>query len=472
MDLAQYLHAMRARWWVILLPALAGLVWGVFTVTQQPDRYRATVTFFVVTRAEPTASSAVHADQFAQRRVASYVELLSSDRLAAMVAEDPRVAHLSQEGIRRMLSGSGDLETVLLRARATSESRNDALLVAEVVAEALPELVREIEASGGIESAINLEVVSGPRVLQVPFRWRLAIAIRVALGTMVGIGMALLLEFLDRAVRTEEHLEAIGADPLLGLVPVDSEAGREPLVLRPGATSSPRAESFRHIRTSLEFLAVEQTVQTLLVTSSVAAEGKSYVSSNLALVIASQERDVLLIEADLRRPKLTTFFPHAQGRGLSDVVAGRAQLDDVISRSGAHPRLAVMPSGEPPPNPAELLGSAAFADVLQQVRQHYDVIVVNAPPLLPVADGAVLAALVDGVVLVIRAGRTTQAQVGRSVRVLRGVGARILGSVLNMVPARALDAYGTYATYLPDEPGRGRRAARSDVRRPDPRPRP
>lgn len=461
MDLVEYLRAVRQYWWAVVLLTAAGLALGILAVREEPDRYRASVTFFVVTRAEESVASAVQGDQFAQRRVNSYVELLQSDRLAERIADRPEIL-LEPGRIRTLITGTADLDTVLLRAHATSTSRNRSLAIAGAIAEEFPRLVSDLESSGGGVSSVNLEVVSGPGVRTLPSGARATFVLRTGLGMILGIGAALLLHLRDRTVRREEQIEEIGAGPLLGVIPYDPAAKEAPLALEEGADPR-RAERFRHLRTNLEFLAVNHAVQVLVVTSSVAGEGKSFVAINLGQVLAAAGREVVVVEADLRRPTLGEYVSLRSMHGLSEAIVGRVPLDEVVVPSHIHPRLHVIGSGELPPNPAELLGGAASAALLEELRARFDVVILNTPPVLPVTDGAVLAALADGVMLVVRAGHTHRPQVARAISTLQGVGASLLGTVLNMVPMRDVASYGGYDRYEADQPA-GRAAPRQAQR--------
>jgi capsular exopolysaccharide synthesis family protein len=258
-----------------------------------------------------------------------------------------------------------------------------------------------------------------------------------------------LLELRDTSVRTDEQLELVHAGPLLGRIPFDRRIRDAPLVIQDD-THSIRAEAFRQLRTNLQFIDVERPIQVLVVTSSVASEGKSALSANLALAMVAANRRVLVIEADFRRPRLADYFGLERAVGLTDVLAGRVDVEDVLQPWGTD-GLVILPSGQLPPNPSELLGSEAMARLLERFRSDFDMIIIDTPPLLPVTDAAVLASSVDGVVLVSRCSKTTTSQVKQAAGSLTAVGARLLGCVLNMKPTRGADAY-TYYDYSRPEP--------------------
>jgi succinoglycan biosynthesis transport protein ExoP len=195
-----------------------------------------------------------------------------------------------------------------------------------------------------------------------------------------------------------------------------------------------RAESVRQLRTNLAFLRAADATATggevVVLTSAVGGEGKTTTALDLARSIADAGERVLLVEADLRRPTLSATLGLDPGPGLSDVLAGQAELDAVV-RPVEVEGLAVLPAGTVPPNPAELLGSPRMADLVARLRSTYDKVLLDTPPVLPVTDAAVCAALADGVLVVVRWGRTRRDEVREAVTMLEQVDAVVLGSVLN-----------------------------------------
>jgi capsular exopolysaccharide synthesis family protein len=442
MDLQQYLRALRKFWWVILMLTLLGAAYGLRSASQAVPSYRASLTFFVVTSSpDPSVSAAVQGDQFAQRRVNSYVALLSTDRLAEMVAAHPDL-DVTPRQVRRMIAGTGDLDTVLLTATVTSTSRTLAQRVAEVLATEFVELVDQVETPEGVPRSVHLEVVSGPSVGQVPTRAALTTAIPTFLGFLVGLGLAVFLEVRDLTLRSDEQLRELDTRPVLGTIPFDRRMVDDPLATATDGSSAV-AESFRQLRTNLQFLTIDRPLQVLVVTSSLADEGKSVTSANIALSLLRSGRPTLVIEADLRRPKVAEYFGLDRAVGLTDVLAGRVGLDDALQRwKGSD--LVILPSGHLPPNPSELLGSEAMHHLIDRLRTRFEVVVIDSPPVLPVTDAAVLGAHSDGIVLVVRAGRATRHQVEESMRSLRAVNANVLGFVMTRVQLGRSSEYATY----------------------------
>jgi capsular exopolysaccharide synthesis family protein len=446
MDLAQYVDALRKFWWLVVAGALVGGAYGLHNVRQVVPEYRSSVTFWVITTGTPDAgvSGAVQGDQFAQRRVNSYVALLSQERLAARIAADPRV-DLTPPQVSRMIAGRGDLDTVLLTADITSTSRADTELVGEVLAGEFVDLVSELETPPGRPATVQLEVVSGPSVRELAPRTRLMVGFPGLVGTVLGLGVALILQLRDTRVHTEAQVQSITGSRVLGEIPFERRVGSTPLLVDSDPTSK-FAESFRQLRTNIQFLNVERESKVLVVTSSVAGDGKSVTAANLAVSLDLTGCRTLVIEADLRRPKAAAHFGvPPRSPGLTDVLAGWATLDGALQPWGGG-ELAVLPSGRLPPNPSELLGSDPMRRLIGQLRSRFEVIIIDTPPLLPVTDAVVAAGQADGVLLVVRAGKTTRHQIERSISSLGVVDAPLLGVVMTMAPLASRSDY-RYESY-------------------------
>jgi capsular exopolysaccharide synthesis family protein len=196
------------------------------------------------------------------------------------------------------------------------------------------------------------------------------------------------------------------------------------------------------LRTNLQFVDVDRPVRVIVVTSAVPSEGKSSTVVNLAIVFADAGQRILVIDADLRRPKVAEYLGIEGAVGLTNLLAGQAEADAVIQRWG--PRLWVLPSGFLPPNPSELLASQQMADLLKAFRERFDLVIIDSPPLLAVTDAAVLTGRTDGALLVARAGKTSSSQVTGAVRALEAVNARLLGCAFNMAAGMKSEGYSYY----------------------------
>lgn len=221
---------------------------------------------------------------------------------------------------------------------------------------------------------------------------------------------------------------------------------------------SPSAEAYRTLRTNIQFSNVDGDLKTLCVTSSGPGEGKTTTATNLAETFAQAGNRVLIIDADLRRPRVHKVFKLSNHKGLTNVLANQYSIDDVTQVTGTE--VTVITSGPIPPNPSELLGSQKMKDIIIQLKQLYDVIIIDAPPVGMVTDAAILSTIVDGTILVVASGKTEIDGAKRAKQLLENVGARIVGVVMTMMPVSKKGYYGyQYYSYEEQEvtPKRKRR---------------
>ncbi len=287
----------------------------------------------------------------------------------------------------------------------------------------------------------NIHVVDAARLPGAPIRPRVPLNLALALGAglLAGIGSAFFLEYLDRSVKGPEDVEVATGVAFLGFIP---QAGHELEALR--EPRSHVAEACRTVRTNILFAKPDDPVKRLLVTSAAPGEGKSTTVVNLGIVLAAGGQRTLLVDTDLRRPRLHTIFGLKNERGMTNLVVGDGKAEDLIVETIA-PNLFLLPSGPIPPNPAELLGSASFHAVVKELSAKWDRIVFDSPPVIAVTDPAVLSASVDGVVLVARAGGTARDLLAAARRRLSDVRAPLVGVILNALEMEK--AGGTYPYY-------------------------
>ncbi len=431
LDLRGHFDALRRFWLSVLLCTVLGvLAAGAVTLSIQP-KYETRVTFFVVT-STGTNTSPLQADEFAQRRINSYVGVVRSEYMAAQIVADTGL-DITPEEVQEMISTSVNPETVLMNVTVTDTSPDRSLLVGTSIADGLDATIGKLE-NRATRNAIRLTVISGPTLNPDPVspREKLNLALGLLLGLGVGIAQALLRYQLDTSFRTRDELVSAGV-PYLGTVYRDP-ALKKLSVLDPQLRRPLLAETVRQIRTNLRFVPTAAPVQVLAVTSSVDGEGRSVTAVELASSFAELGRRVLLIDADLRQPRLGQLLGVTGSAGLPAVLIGDVKLEDAVQTWGPH-GLRVLPGGLVPPNPSELLASPAMTELLAAARSSYDVVVLDTSALLAVTDGAVAASSADGVILLVRHGVTARDDVLRSVETLRAVNAPMLGAVLSMVPA-------------------------------------
>jgi len=275
------------------------------------------------------------------------------------------------------------------------------------------------------------------------------------LGFIIAIGFVLLLDFLDDRIRTKEQLHFVTARlPLLGEIPeFDNWKGHaDTAIIAAERPKSAAAEAYRSLRTAIQFMGFDsERTNVIQITSPMESEGKTTTVIDLAVTIASSGARVVVVSCDLRRPGLHHYFKAPNLLGVSSILAGVETVESVIVKSEDFPSLSCLPSGPVPPNPSELLGSPRLAEIFEELRSSYDVILVDSPPVLPVTDAIVIAQVVDVVVLVARAGQTHARSVTRALELLSNVDAPVKGVVLNAVEVdssrRGYGRYGAYGRY-------------------------
>lgn len=291
----------------------------------------------------------------------------------------------------------------------------------------------------GLQRANNVRVLdrAAPSRGSVSPRLSVNLSLGIALGLLIGLMLIVAVEALDNTVRTPEAAEELLGAPLLGVLPMLADAKQRPMEAAPSRDltvhrepTSPAAEACRSIRTNLMFLSAQKEVRLFVVTSPGPRDGKTTAAISLAITMAQAGARVLLIDTDLRKPRIHKSFGLSAEKGISTAIMGEATVKALILQSGI-PNLDVLPCGPIPPNPAELLHTDRFHEILANCRGEYDKVLLDAPPTGPVTDPAIIGSITDGVVLVLRAGHTTREAASHARRHLADAGARILGLIVN-----------------------------------------
>nr|WP_274617650.1 polysaccharide biosynthesis tyrosine autokinase [Nesterenkonia sp. AY15] len=441
----EYLRILHRGWLIIVLATLAGIgAAATYSMLQSPQ-YEAGTRVYVSTDSASTVAELGQGNTYTQQIVESFVQVTTTPRVLQPVIDDLGLQQTPAE-LAGSVAVSTDPNTVLMQITATDEDPTLAADIANSVTESLIGVVGEITpGSSGEDSPVTVEVLQEAVAPESPVAPR--IPLNLALGLMVGmalgVGIAVLREVLDTKIRGEHDISAITDTPVLGGITYDPEAQKRPLVVQVDP-KSPRAESFRTLRTNLQFLEVGESRRSFVVTSSIQGEGKSTTVANLAITMQEAGQRVLVIDADLRRPRVADYFGLEGAVGLTNVLIGKVDLADVVQYWGPHD-LAVLPAGDIPPNPSELLGSPSMDALLRFVEDQFDVVLIDAPPLA-VTDAAVLATRATGAIMVVAAGKTTRQRFTRSISSLESVGAKLFGVVPTMLPTKGPDAYG-YGLY-------------------------
>ncbi|MGB8022660.1 MAG: polysaccharide biosynthesis tyrosine autokinase [Candidatus Nanopelagicales bacterium] len=426
----EYWQTLRSSWPMIFISTLVGslLALGMSAVTT--PTYEATSQLFATVRA---GEELLSGGTFVQQRVRSYVEVLYSPDVLEPVIESLGLDTTTDE-LANSVSANSPTGTVLLNITATDTSAQRAADISNATAKSLAREIVRLETTQAGTQPVKVELIRPALVPSDPVspKTLLNILLGALLGLLAGVTISIVRQLMDTTIKSAADLEEASEAVPLGVISFDREASKMPLVTLRG---TPRAESYRTIRTNLQYVDIENPPRSVVITSSVPQEGKSTTACNLAIALAQGGTKVLLLEADLRRPKIAEYLGVDGSVGLTDVLIGRETVDRAII-SWQRGLLDFLPSGAIPPNPSELLGSRQMTELLEELTRRYDIVLLDAPPLLPVTDAAILTTATDGAILVTRHGVTRREQVEEASESLRQVNARVLGTVLNFAPRR------------------------------------
>jgi succinoglycan biosynthesis transport protein ExoP len=447
-ELRDYLRILRKNWILIVALTLAGVGGSAaYSIASTPDYQSSTQLFVSVqTSQASTTGDLYQGSNFAQQKVKSYVDVVTSPLVLAPVIDELDL-DVTPGQLAKLVEASSPLDTVLIDIAVTNEDPQLAANIADAVADSTAQVVEDLESpTDGGASPVRIRTIApavaptAPSSPNVP----LNLALGLLVGLALGVGIAVLRTVLDTRIHGPRDVEAITPHPILGGIGADPEAKKRPLIVQvdPG---DPRAEAFRSVRTNLQFVNFEDRPRSMVITSAVPGEGKSTTTANLAITMAESGAKVAIIDADLRMPRIAEYLGIEGAVGLTDVLIGRAQLRDALQRWGKG-HLFALPAGRIPPNPSELLGSQAMVRLLKEVTEQFDFVLIDAPPLLPVTDAAVLGKFAGGTIVVTAAGETTKGEFGAALRTLDQLGNRVLGIVINMLPTKGPDAY-AYGSY-------------------------
>lgn len=442
MELREYMRILLQSWLLVVSLTLVGVLAAGAMSMIVTARYEATSQLYVSVRHDEadTASDLVQGATFAQQSVNSYIDLATSALVLDNVIEELDLDTTSTS-LRHSLSVTSPENTVLISITATDENPGEASALANTTGEVFSRVVEneiEVADANGV-SPIQVRMIQPASVPEAPVSPNIPINIAVGLllGLAAGIGIALLRSVLDTRIRSIRDIEQLTDAPILGRIPVDPEVATRPLIVHSDGMS-PRAESFRSLRTNLQFIGAAGSQRVVVVTSAMPSEGKTNTVTNLAIALADNGASVVLVDADLRNPTVAEVMGIEGGVGLTDVLIGRADLSEVLQHWGRR-KLHVLPSGAIPPNPSELLGSAAMEALLGRLGSQVDYVLIDSPPLLPVTDAAVVSKYATGTVLVVTPENTKRPQFSAALNALRTIDSRLLGVVATKMPAKGAD---------------------------------
>lgn len=453
MDLGEFVRALRKGWPVVLAFVVVGAGLGIALSVLSTKVYRADVQVFVATSTSASADQLQAGNSFTQDRVQSYTSIATSPSVTEPVIKSLGL-RLSQPQLAHKISADAPQTKVLINLHVTDGNANQAATLANAVAARFISAVERTEQTDAHgKPVVKLTVIHPATVPLNPIKptRALDIGLGLLLGLVVGLSVVVLRDVLDNTVKGPEDFEQLGV-PVLGYVPFDKRTAKSPIAFR-SDPHGPRAEAYRQLRMNLQFINVDDVPHIIAVTSAVPGEGKSTTALNLAAALAEGGFRVCLIEADLRRPTLAKTLGLIADVGFTTALIGRAPIESLLQSAGNN--LAVLTSGPVPPNPSELLISEQARMIIGRIADSVDYTIIDTAPLLPVADGAEVAALADATLVVHHAGKSTREQASRAVEALAKVGERPVGVVLNMITrSRGSydDQYGYYySSYRPRE---------------------
>jgi len=448
-ELRDYIRILHKNWIIILVLLLVGLAGGAAYAFTQAPKYVASTQLYVSVRTEGAATGdLVQGTTFARQMVTSYVDVIGTALVLEPVIDELDLDK-SPSALSSQITATTALNTVLIDITVTDTDPALAAKIADATASSFANVVQtdleRPDAEGGA-SPVQITITdpaaepTKPSSPNIP----LFIVLGGLLGLAAGIAFAVLRTVLDTRIHTLHDLETLTDKPMLGGIAYDPEAQKRPLIVH-ADPRSPRAESFRSLRTNLQFLDIDSDSRTFVVSSAGPGEGKSTTTANLAIALAETGARVALIDGDLRLPRVADYMGVEGGVGLTNVLIGQIEISEALQKWGTN-ELYVLASGPVPPNPSEMLGSAAMDRLLKPLEEYFDYILIDAPPLLLVTDAAVIGKKTRGVILTAASGKTKKPELSGAIRTLETAGVNLLGIVVTMLPTKGPDSYG-YGSY-------------------------
>ncbi|NQX06503.1 polysaccharide biosynthesis tyrosine autokinase [Rathayibacter sp. VKM Ac-2856] len=475
-ELRDVLRLLRDHWIALVAAVLLGvLVAYGWSLTQKP-RYAAEAQGLVsaaVADAGGDPSQAIYlrqiADSVAKSSTLTYVPIAESRNVAEIVIQNLGL-DVSAASLITAVEVTPDGQSPILNVRATASTPEGARTLADAWVDALAVRIQQVNQESGAGDTVSLSGVQSAALPSSPEfpNVRLVLGVGALAGLVLGLVYAFVRNTLDRRIRTAEMVERLFDLPVVGTLPVDKRLNETNRIVPEADTTDyvksdgkhALAEALRELRTNLQFMNVDSPPRIIVVTSPLPSDGKSTVTANLAVTLAASGQRTVVVDGDLRKPTVAKSFGLVPGVGLTDLLIGKAELQDVLQPWGPSGNLWILGAGSIPPNPSELLGSNGMDILLHEIAREA-IVLVDAPPLLPVTDGAILTARTDGALVVISAGRTTTDELGKAIQNLERVSGHTLGVILNRVPPRGQVGRG-YGYYYTSYYGSQKTGARPD----------
>lgn len=439
MDLQQFVGILAARWKFIVITVLIGTLATVMLGLSRSPEYASTGRVFIAVPNDTQLDSL--STLLVTQRASSYAALATDPVLLQKVVDRSGLP-ITRTELAERISASVATNTQIVEVTATGQTPEEARDLADAEIQELVALVTELERPANAKA--NAAVVArstgtptlDPEPIGLPMYFLLGVGI--VLSILAGIAGALLKDLLDRTIKSRHDVESSSQAPVISALPLDRAVAKD--ARGAVAPTSSLIEAFRVLRTNLRFADLDGNRQVILVTSALPNEGKTLTAVNLAKAMAAAGQSVLLVDCDLRNPNAAASLGLETSVGVMSVLLGRVPLEGAIQPTADG--LDVLPTGPRPPNPSEVLETDAVRDLINELRTRYDVIVLDAPPVLPVSDTSALVRYSDGIIVLARFGQTRKDALKLAVDRLTALGGRLYGSVLNGVPTRSMAGYG------------------------------
>ena len=450
MTVRDLLNSLTQRWRIVvatMLVVIAATAW--LTLQIQPV-YQSRSQVYLLANNQ---SEAANVYNMPAAELETIITVVTSPIVLDPVREELGLRPGTMLDVSASRSGETPLLDVTVRAHDAQVAAQAATAVPQRLAAVARSFSPMLQLSG---TAVSAQVVQPATVPSGPIEPDVTrnLALAALAGLMLGIGFALARQAMDQRVRDTRDLEALGDRPVLASIPVrrNDDAHAIYLELDP---FGPQAEAVRQLRTNMMFVDVTTGKHSFVISSTLPGEGKTTTAINLALAMSDAGTKVLLIDADLRHPSIATNLGLEGAVGLTTVLLGDADVEDVTQRWGGT-NLHVLTAGEVPPNPSELLGSTKMHALFDELTQKYDFVLIDAPPVLPVTDAMVIEKLTGGLLMVVASGETRKRHVQEALRVLGTTESHVAGFVLTKAPAKPAAYYsyysGEHASTKPDGP--------------------
>jgi len=450
MDFRDLLRIIKLNLPVVISSVIIAFLFSSVATFAATPIYNSTSRLFVsIPGSALDIASLATGSSFAESRVKSYARIIDGPLTLEPVIAKLNLDYSVQE-LAQMVQADAPIDTVLIDIIVENPDANLAANIANAIGVQFAITASSLEfSSDGAVSPVKVSMVKYALPSSTPSSPNKVanLLAGAVFGFGLGVGLALLRRLFDSTVKNEDDLHEV---PLLTAVPFDKEAEVSPLITQVNKYSI-RVESFRLLRTNLQFISPENPPKVISVASAVPGEGKTTTATNISISLVLAGFKVLLLECDLRRPKVSKYLGvMTSAAGVSELIASRSSfnykqyLHHFFPDPASKMKLDFIPSGLIPPNPSELLNSNRYRTLITAVSKDYDYVIVDSPPILPVADASLIATHVDGVLIVVHAGVTKNTQYRGAIEAIANVNSKVLGVALNMIPpdSRRAQDYG------------------------------